>query len=250
MLTALLDKIIKSNDRLALMGPDSNNDLLMNKDNSMAQSVLSFRGKHIPQISLEQYFQRIQKYCPITNDVFISLLVYFDRISKRCNNCVPSQDNPDGEDTNNKNGNDNDNNNDYYNSNINNSSNNSNNNNNNSSNNNSNNNSNSNNNGINEKNHNSQHQQLQIFVMDSYNIHRLIIAGVTVSTKFFSDLFYSNSRYARVGGISLQELNNLELQFLLMCDFHLLISVEELQRYADLLARFWQNNLKTNENLN
>lgn len=62
---------------------------------------------------------------------------------------------------------------------------------------------------------------------------------MTVSTKFFSDFFYSNSRYARVGGISLQELNHLELQFLVLCDFELLVSTNELQRYADLLYKFW-----------
>jgi hypothetical protein len=30
----------------------------------------------------EAYFLRILKYCPSTNEVFLSLLVYFDRISK------------------------------------------------------------------------------------------------------------------------------------------------------------------------
>jgi len=36
------------------------------------------------------------------------------------------------------------------------------------------------------------------FIIDSYNIHRLVIAGVTVASKFFSDVFYTNSRYAKV----------------------------------------------------
>ena len=36
------------------------------------------------------------------------------------------------------------------------------------------------------------------FVADSFNIHRLIIAGVTCASKFFSDVFYTNSRYAKV----------------------------------------------------
>ena len=39
-------------------------------------------------------------------------------------------------------------------------------------------------------------QQLRI---DSYNIHRLIIAGIMVSSKFFSDVFFTNARYAKVG---------------------------------------------------
>lgn len=197
MLTALLDKIVKSNDRLADANPSLNqereNITISNSSHTnhgYLKSVLSFRGKHIPQITLEHYFQRIQKYCPTTNDVFLSLLVYFDRISKRCNS--------------------------------------------------------SNNNNSDGSNHNTtQQQQAQAFVMDSHNIHRLLIAGVTVSTKFFSDFFYSNSRYARVGGISLQELNHLELQFLVLCDFELLISVNELQRYADLLYKFWDSSTVT-----
>lgn len=57
------------------------------------------------------------------------------------------------------------------------------------------------------------------FAIDSYNIHRLLIAGVTVASKFFSDVFYTNSRYAKVGGLPQSELNQLELQFLLLNDF-------------------------------
>ena len=36
------------------------------------------------------------------------------------------------------------------------------------------------------------------FAIDSFNVHRLVIAGVTVASKFFSDVFYTNSRYAKV----------------------------------------------------
>ena len=36
------------------------------------------------------------------------------------------------------------------------------------------------------------------FAIDSYNVHRLVIAGITVASKFFSDVFYLNSRYAKV----------------------------------------------------
>ncbi|GAV53055.1 hypothetical protein ZYGR_0AI03370 [Zygosaccharomyces rouxii] len=207
MLTALLDKIVKSNDKLM----DTSFFHQQQQENGSAaenclRSVLSFRGKHIPQISLEHYFQRIQKYCPTSNDVFLSLLVYFDRISRKCNSSSHHHHDGASTDTNGDsnygNGHDN----------------------------------------VKNQGHNNQPSTpapQQQFVMDSHNIHRLIIAGTTVSTKFFSDFFYSNSRYARVGGISLQELNYLELQFLVLCDFELLISVNELQRYADLLYRFW-----------
>lgn len=42
------------------------------------------------------------------------------------------------------------------------------------------------------------HSHHSTFSVDSFNIHRLIIAGVTVASKFFSDVFYTNSRYAKV----------------------------------------------------
>lgn len=90
-------------------------------------SSLTFHARNIPSISLEAYLIRILKYCPASNEVFLSLLVYFDRMSKLAKEA----------------------------------------------------------NG-------------RLFVIDSYNIHRLVIAGVTVASKFFSDVFYTNSRYAKV----------------------------------------------------
>ncbi|KAF7728947.1 hypothetical protein EC973_005342 [Apophysomyces ossiformis] len=77
----------------------------------------------------------------------------------------------------------------------------------------------------------------QPFSIDSYNIHRLIIAGVMVSSKFFSDVFYTNTRYAKVGGLPVSELNSLELEFLILNDFNLTVPICELQRYGDQLLK-------------
>lgn len=149
--------------------------------NRYLENVLAFHGTNVPGISLHAYLTRVLKYCPVTNEVFLSLLVYFDRIAKRANNLKKRKRNEvDGE------------------------------------------------------------APEQLFVMDSYNIHRLIILGITVSSKFFSDVFYKNLRYAKVGGLQLEELNYLELQFLLLLDFKLMISVEDLQNYGDLLLMFWK----------
>ncbi|KAL0061163.1 cyclin-like protein interacting with PHO85 [Marasmius tenuissimus] len=130
-------------------------------------STLTFHARNIPTITLEAYLLRILKYCPTTNEVFLSLLVYFDRMSKLSADATG-----------------------------------------------------------------------RTFVIDSYNIHRLVIAGVTVASKFFSDVFYTNSRYAKVGGLPLAELNQLELQFLLLNDFNLVIPTDEMQRYAEQLILF------------
>jgi hypothetical protein len=91
---------------------------------SQPQSILSFHARHVPSISIEAYLLRILKYCPTTNEVFLGLLVYFDRMSKLGTpggvGGIKAAVGPRG------------------------------------------------------------------FAIDSYNIHRLIIAGVTVASKFFS----------------------------------------------------------------
>ncbi|KAI9234286.1 MAG: cyclin-domain-containing protein, partial [Podila humilis] len=76
------------------------------------------------------------------------------------------------------------------------------------------------------------------FRINSFNIHRLLITCLMVAAKFTSDLFYSNARYAKVGGLSLPELNQLELEFLFTTRFELNVKVDELQRVGNSLLRF------------
>lgn len=116
---------------------------------------------------------RILKYCPTTNEVFLSLLVYFDRMSRMGLGAAPGSSGtgapagaaaglpqPGAED------------------------------------------------GAHQDSepgleaetyeHQEPHPGMRGFAIDSYNVHRLVIAGVTVASKFFSDVFYTNSRYAKV----------------------------------------------------
>lgn len=44
-----------------------------------------------------------------------------------------------------------------------------------------------------------------------------------VSAKFYDDRFFQNVYYAKVAGISHDEFNNLEREFLFLLDFKLLI---------------------------
>ena len=179
-------------------------------------STLCFHARNVPSISIESYLLRILKYCPATNEVFLSLLIYFDRMSKMgASASMPSQpantstelDLASGTEA-----------------------------------------------GAGEAGARAENARtpsaaaftngledddtfagMKGFAIDSYNVHRLVIAGVTVASKFFSDVFYTNSRYAKVGGLPVHELNQLELQFLLLNDFRLVIPLEEMQRYADQL---------------
>lgn len=175
----------------------------------MSSSVLAFHGKNVPAITILSYLSRIHKYCPTTYEVFLSLLVYFDRMTERVNDLVmrdeeakkpgdpadnaqpdvvmkddgessdsdPDEDVADEDDVDDS--------------------------------------------GSDEEeqaaptrgstgtakaggsktpsgDHVPAATQPTFFVVDSFNIHRLIIAGVTCASKFFSDVFYTNSRYAKV----------------------------------------------------
>lgn len=199
LVSALLTKITTTNDRnhenlhRNMPATDGSGNLP-----EQATSVLAFHGKNVPTITIHSYLSRIHRYCPTTYEVFLSLLVYFDRMTERINAgtvhqvnnirpatpgsaTVPPQDAA------------------------------------------------------------GEHSQGlgNFFVVDSYNIHRLVIAGVTCASKFFSDIFYTNSRYAKVGGLPLVELNHLELQFLTLNDFRLSIPVEELESYGNMLVQFY-----------
>ncbi|PGH05492.1 hypothetical protein AJ79_06799 [Helicocarpus griseus UAMH5409] len=220
-------------------------------------SVLAFHGKNVPNITILSYLSRIHKYCPTTYEVFLSLLVYFDRMTEMVNKgfiqslqqrsdqhrtglgpqsssspATPSTATPNRPSTRDP---------------------------------------------IvtppssalmrardkdipsspsghsaicqdsNDPSSGSPPDAQQddpfnfshYFVVDSFNIHRLVIAGVTCASKFFSDVFYTNSRYAKVGGLPLLELNHLELQFLLLNDFRLAVPVEELEAYGTMLVEFY-----------
>lgn len=258
MVAGLLTRITTTNDRQH----EHHRPIPLTEEqshlNPHASCVLAFHGKNVPGITILSYLSRIHKYCPTTYEVFLSLLVYFDRMTEMVNRGLLGQaqrrpndspatapessttptarspmpmtvDSP-------------------------------------------------------QEHHDisgpasassnaptnpSLPQQpstpgdlSQFFVVDSYNIHRLVIAGVTCASKFFSDVFYTNSRYAKVsrrarppyrspftdillqvGGLPLAELNNLELQFLLLNDFRLSVPVEELEAYGTMLVEFYAREL-------
>eukprot|EP00301_Raphidiophrys_heterophryoidea_P007536 c12905_g1_i2.p1 GENE.c12905_g1_i2~~c12905_g1_i2.p1 ORF type:complete len:175 (+),score=39.27 c12905_g1_i2:234-758(+) len=69
------------------------------------------------------------------------------------------------------------------------------------------------------------------FFISSLNVHRLVICSVMLAAKFFDDRYYNNAFYARVGGIPTAELNNLEVEYLFMVNFSLLVDTEEYERY-------------------
>lgn len=219
MVAGLLTKITTTNDRqhdhLHRQVPSSDNSVGLSQQTT---SVLAFHGKNVPSITILSYLTRIHKYCPTTYEVFLSLLIYFDRMTERVNT-EPM--NSMRQDLNNRRA---DSHSAMRNSRT-----------------------------LSSQNvHRSTSNKIDplrrtqsnidtmsemdvqktstspkevppsfstspsssilmdcatetdscdlshFFVVDSFNIHRLVIAGVTCASKFFSDVFYTNSRYAKV----------------------------------------------------
>jgi hypothetical protein len=181
MVAGLLTKITTTNDRqhehLHQTIPEGEGGSKLPQQTS---SVLAFHGKNVPNITILSYLSRIHRYCPTTYEVFISLLVYFDRMAEVVNRgpmqslkdaaqeaveqdrkSVDAAEDEDIEETS-------------------------------------------------TDDTESQSDAMStgtmvpdsslahFFVVDSFNIHRLVIAAVTCASKYFSDVFYTNSRYAKV----------------------------------------------------
>ena len=199
MVAGLLTKITTTNDRQHehlhrhIPPPEGSPSL-----SQQATSVLAFHGKNVPSITIAAYLNRIHKYCPTTYEVFLSLLVYFDRMTEMVNGDsspvqnegpqTPEQSRPSTSTSNNqavpapqpsppptpsRNAH-------------------------------------TDRSALSDEGHTASTSGPQtlsnadaydishFFIVDSFNIHRLVMAGVTCSSKFFSDVFYTNSRYAKV----------------------------------------------------
>ena len=65
----------------------------------------------------------------------------------------------------------------------------------------------------------------------SCNIHRLLLTSFVVAAKLRDDTYYSNKYYASIGGVSLQDMNKMEQQFLKCTAWELHISKKEYDQY-------------------
>ncbi|KAF1970094.1 cyclin-domain-containing protein [Bimuria novae-zelandiae CBS 107.79] len=69
------------------------------------------------------------------------------------------------------------------------------------------------------------------FTISSLTVHRFLITSATVAAKGLSDSFWTNSLYAKVGGVSVRELALLELEFLRRLDWRIVPKPEVLVDY-------------------
>lgn len=79
------------------------------------------------------------------------------------------------------------------------------------------------------------------FVVNSLNIHRLLITSVMLAAKFFDDQYFNNAYYAKVGGVPCNEMNILEVEFLFMTNFSLFVTTDTYKQYYTELCNHARN---------
>ena len=68
-----------------------------------------------------------------------------------------------------------------------------------------------------------------------FNIHRIFFSAVLCSIKYNEDEFFKNDYYSQVAGVTLNELNKMEYDFLVLLDFNLYIEPNTFNDYKMLL---------------
>jgi len=68
-------------------------------------------------------------------------------------------------------------------------------------------------------------------LVNSLNIHRLLITSIMIAAKLFDDSTYNNKYYSHVGGVPLKELNLLEFKFLSLLNYELNVTLEHFDLY-------------------
>lgn len=62
-------------------------------------------------------------------------------------------------------------------------------------------------------------------------VHKLFLCSIMTASKFNTDINYTNSVWATIGGIRQEEMNVLELEFLFLLQFSLVVTKDEYEKY-------------------
>ena len=68
--------------------------------------------------------------------------------------------------------------------------------------------------------------------VSAFSVSRLVLTVVLIASKILNDLYYTNAFVASIGGISLQNMNQLEQFFIGVLDWNVHITTEEFDFYS------------------
>ena len=70
----------------------------------------------------------------------------------------------------------------------------------------------------------------------SHNMQRLLLIAVMLANKFLDDLYFSNKHWAKIGGLSLKEVNRLELTILSLVGWRMHVTRADYFEYLEELG--------------
>jgi len=68
-------------------------------------------------------------------------------------------------------------------------------------------------------------------ILNDFNIHRIVFSSILISIKFNEDKTFSHKYYSSVAGVSMDELKNLEIDFLSLINFKVFVSKIIYEKY-------------------
>lgn len=74
------------------------------------------------------------------------------------------------------------------------------------------------------------------FIIQSKNIHKLMLTAIVLASKFLDDRKHKNEYYAKHGDVSLKEINKLEVDFLETLEYNLYVNPVLFYRYREQLV--------------
>ena len=69
--------------------------------------------------------------------------------------------------------------------------------------------------------------KIENFILSLNNIYRLLLGSVVLAKKFLEDINFNNLYYCQIGGMSVQELNNIEFSLFVRIHFEVSPKLEE-----------------------
>ena len=81
------------------------------------------------------------------------------------------------------------------------------------------------------------------FILTSTNIHKAFFTCMMETQKYYDDESFTNKVYAKICGISTEELLELELEFMNYIDFNIYIKDEEFYQYKKKLQSLYESSI-------
>ena len=69
------------------------------------------------------------------------------------------------------------------------------------------------------------------YILCNNNIHRIVLSAIVVSTKMNEDKHCNNGHFAKIGGVSVEDMNNLEYTLCSYLDYNLYILPDNYDKY-------------------